>query len=196
MAYKFLVIGNITKDELILKSRKFISFGGTSYSAITATRLGHKAYILCRSNHEIYPWIEELNKEGIHVKVQPDKHLTFFVNDYSFKERRQLLLEHTKKIVYKSLGRMDIIHFNPMFNEISLADVKKARKNCEILSLDVQGLVRAVKNKEVIGKFWNEREEFLNYIDFLKVGKNESLFQRKEATKKFVKSFQAWEQKL
>jgi sugar/nucleoside kinase (ribokinase family) len=173
MVHKFLAIGNITKDELILKSGKFISFGGTSYSAIAATRLGYKAHILCRSNHEIDPWVKRLNEEGIHVEVQPDKHLTFFVNDYSFGERRQLLPEHTGKIVYKSSEKMDIIHFNPMFGEISLESIKKARKNCEILSLDVQGLVRATKNKKVVGKFWNKREEFLKHIDFLKVGKNE-----------------------
>lgn len=182
MAHKFLAVGNITKDELILKSGKFISFGGTSYSAIAATRLGYKAHILCRSNHEIDPWVKRLNEEGIHVEVQPDKHLTFFINDYSFGERQQLLLEHTRKIVYKSSEKMDIIHFNPMFGEINLESIKKARKNCEILSLDVQGLVRTTKNKKVIGKFWSKREEFLKHIDFLKVGKNEiNLVSRKKS---------------
>lgn len=172
---KFLVVGNITKDELISKSGRLISFGGSSYAGIAAARLGYKAHLLCRSrsNRELDPWIKKLREEGIEVEVQPDDHITFFVNDYSYGERRQLLLEHTGKIVYSSLGRMDIIHFDPMFCEIDLESLKKARKDCEILSLDVQGLVRARKDKRVFGRFWEERGEFLCHIDFLKVGKKE-----------------------
>lgn len=188
MKNKFLVIGNITKDRLVLKIGESVSFGGTIYAGITAARLGYKAYILSKGNLEAIPLIKSLSKEGVQVKLQPDKHLTFFVNDYLLGERKQLLLEHTGKIVYKSLGKMDIIHFNPMFNEISLNDLKKARKDCKILSLDVQGLVRTIKDKKVIGKFWSERKEFLEYIDFLKVGKTEIKFvSRKRAHKDVCK---------
>jgi len=170
---EFLAIGNITRDLLRIKDKEESSFGGTSYSGITAAALGYHSRILSRGNDELSGWIKVLNGKGVEVILQPDKNATFFVNDYTQGERKQLLLGYTEKINLVINEKIDVIHVDPMFQEVSSELLKKARKQCNILSLDVQGLVRDIKDKQVIGRFWDEREEFLPFVDFLKVGKYE-----------------------
>jgi sugar/nucleoside kinase (ribokinase family) len=171
---EFLVIGNIPKDLCKTKDKEEFSFGGTSYCGIVAAYLEAKSKILTRGNAELSDWIKSLKEKNVEVILQNDKNITYFVNDYSGGgEREQLLLGYTKKIDFNIDGKFDIIHVNPMFREIDLNLVKKARKRCEFLSIDVQGTVRDIKDKHVIGRFWSEREEFLPFVDFLKVGKQE-----------------------
>lgn len=182
---KFLTIGNITKDLLRTKEKEEYTFGGTSYCGITAAKLGCKSIILSRGNDELSEWLKYLNSEGAEVILQQDKNVAYFVNDYRSGERKQFLLNNTEKIEFDigdvgdigDIGeKFDVIHVNPMFREVNLDLFKKIRKQCNILSLDIQGLVRDVKGKQVVGRFWEEREKFLPFVDLLKIGKNEIVF--------------------
>jgi hypothetical protein len=169
----FLVVGNITKDTLITRGKKFSTFGGASYSRFTASKLGYKSNILTRGNQTLDNWRVLLEKNNVRVIFQKDKKTAVFINDYTNHHRKQKLLECTGKINYDISSNFDIIHLNPIFREIDIEVVKKARERCKFLSLDVQGLVRDKKGSYIVAKFWNEREEYLRYIDFLKIGKDE-----------------------
>ena len=171
---KFLVIGNLTKDLIKTGQNEKIAFGGSSsYSSITAKRLGCQSFVLSRGNEEFKDWIDFLEKEEIKVELQKSKKITSFVNEYTEFGRTQKILSDAGKIEFKNLGEMDAIHIGPVFNEITLECVKKARKNCKLLSLDVQGFVRKSVKGGVEKKFWKEREKFLKYVDLLKVSADE-----------------------
>ncbi|MDI6826546.1 MAG: PfkB family carbohydrate kinase [Candidatus Aenigmarchaeota archaeon] len=171
---KFLVIGNITKDIIRTRKEERYAFGGiASYGSITAAKLGCETHVLSRGNDELIEWIKNLKSHGINVELQESEDVTCFVNDYTEGERKQYVLSDAGKINHKHFGKVDVTLLGPVFNEITLECVKKARKDCKILSLDVQGFVRTTKKREVMKKFWNESEEFLKYIDLLKVGKDE-----------------------
>jgi len=144
---KFLVIGNLTKDIIRTKDIEKITFGGaTSYCSITASRLGCETHVLSKGNIELNHWIRNLKNEGISIDLQNSEVITHFVNDYSEKKRKQLLLSDAGEIDHKRIKKVDIIHLGPVFNEVTLECVKEARKNSKILSLDAQGLVRKLKN--------------------------------------------------
>jgi len=171
---KFLTIGNITKDIIRTKNEERYAFGGNaSYSSITAVKLGCETHVLSRGNNEIIEWIKNLKNQEIDVELQKSENITCFVNDYTENKRKQSVFSDAGKIDYKSFGKFDIISLGPVFNEITLECLKKARKDCKILSLDAQGFVRTLKKKEVIKKFWENREEFLKYVDLLKIGRDE-----------------------
>lgn len=171
---KFLVVGNITKDIIRTKNEEKYEFGGNaSYSSIAAVKLDCETHVLSRGNDELVEWIKVLKNHGINVELQESENITCFVNDYTEGGRKQYVLSDAGKINYKSFGKFDIIFLGPVFNEISLDCIKKARKDCKILSLDAQGFVRTLKGKEVVKKFWDDREEFLKYVDLLKVGMDE-----------------------
>jgi sugar/nucleoside kinase (ribokinase family) len=166
-------VGNITKDILITKQGKFFAFGGASYSGITASKLGYDSNILTRGNPVLENWIRFLKTNNINVIFHKGRKTTSFINCYTNNNRKQKLLEYTRKINFNISRNLDIIHLNPVYREIDVKIVKKARERCEILSLDVQGLVRDRKGNEIVNKFWNEREKYMRYIDFLKIGKYE-----------------------
>jgi len=189
----FLVIGNITKDLIKTIRIERNLFGGASFAGLTAHKLGYESSVLTKGNYKLEEWISFLEKKGIQVHLQEDEHIASFVNDYSSVERKQSLLEFTKKIVFNIQEEFDIIHLNPVYQEIDLDLVKNARKNCRYLSLDVQGLVREQEDKKIQGRFWIEREDWLKYIDFLKVGKNEvGLISRLKTYKKICKELKTF----
>ena len=167
---KFLVIGNLTKDVIRTKREERIDFGGAaSYCSITAKKLGCETHVLTRGNHELNGWIKTLEKLRIRVELQESKNLTCFVNDYRWGERKQFVYRDAGKIDFKNFGKVDVTHIGPVLDEVTLECVKKARKKSKIVSLDVQGFVRSRKDKEVVKKFWNEREDFLKYVDLVKI---------------------------
>ncbi|MEM2882282.1 MAG: PfkB family carbohydrate kinase [Candidatus Bathyarchaeia archaeon] len=171
---RFLVVGNITKDELITKAGRRAVLGGASYAAIAAAKLGWEARIVSRGNAELEALAEVLRREGIRVDLQPDDSLTHFLNDYSSGRRRQWLLSRTGPIAYDPSWDANVIHINPMFGEVGLEEVGRAKRRCELLSLDAQGFVRGLKGSMVVGKFWLGREAFLRNVDLLKVGRDEA----------------------
>jgi len=123
-----------------------------------------------------------LTSRGIKVELEQSKNISHFINDYSGDVRKQLCTSDAGEIDFKDLGKMDIIHIGPIFNEITLECVKKARKNAKLLSLDVQGFVRSSDNERVVMKFWDERVEFLKYVDLVKVNRFESEFVSKKTS--------------
>jgi len=174
---KFLVIGNVTKDTIRTEEEEVDTFGGTaSYAAITANRLGCNTYVLSKGNYELNKWIRNLEGQGIKVELEESENISHFVNDYTKGVREQFLKSDAGKIDFKYLGKMDVIYIGPVYNEITLNCIKEARKNAELVLLDVQGFIRSLYNERIIMKFWEERAEFLKYVDLVKVNRLESSF--------------------
>lgn len=171
---KFLVIGNLTKDIIKTENGERRTFGGTaSYASITASKLGCDTHVLSRGNSELDNWVGILKIHGISIELQDSKKVTCFINDYTDGQRNQYLLSDAGKIDYNRAEKIDVTHIGPVFNEISLECIKRARENSRIVSLDVQGFVRGLEGKRVIDKFWEKRDDFLRYVDLLKLGWNE-----------------------
>jgi len=190
---KALTIGNITKDSIIDKEgNKLSGCGGTLYASVAAKRLSYDSYLVTKngsvSEHshgdETISCIIDLKNEGIKCYWEPSKHTTSFVNDYSSGVRIQRLLDSTDVITYppaardSDFGEFDVILLNPLFHEITPETAKLARKDCSkdgLVALDVQGLVRKVEypSKKVSIAFWEDREEYLRYVDVLKIGLQE-----------------------
>lgn len=194
---RILVVGNIVKNLIIREDKGEtekdgkIVFGGSSYSAVGASALSPDTHVLSRGNlkEEGYPeWNEFLKSKGITVHMQDDDCLVTSLTYYSDKERiERIIKKPEEKIKYTpNIGNFDVIHFNPIFQEIDLDTIKKARKHCKVLGLDIQGLVRKESDKTFVARFWEEREQFLPYIDFLKVGRNEIPFVSKRTDFKKV----------
>ena len=160
-----------------MKDQEKVAFGGSSsYCSLTAARLGWETHVLSKGNSELDNWIKYLESEGITVGLQESKSITHNLNEYVGEKRKEWNLGDAGKINHKQIKKADIIHLGPVFNETSLECVKEARKNSKLLSFDVQGLLRKSKNKEIIKRFWRERDEFLKHIDLLKISEDEVPF--------------------
>jgi len=170
---KFLSIGNIDRAVNKTEFGEKIAYGGGTYTGITANELGWDTTILTKGNEQLSEWLIELEDLGIRVIMQPDDSITSFYNDYTSGIRVQKLVSKTGKIIFDLEEKFDVIHIAPLFHEVDLALVKKAKNKCKLLSLDVQGLVREEKNGIVEGVFLEDRKEWFNEVDILKVGEEE-----------------------
>lgn len=177
---KFLAIGNIDRAINKTEAGEEVTFGGGTYCGIAASELGWESTVLTRGNDELRDWIVELEDRDIRVILQDDESVTSFYNDYTSGERVQKLLGKTRKIVFNLDETFEIIHVNSLFKEVDLELVKQVRKKCDLLSLDVQGLVREEENGIVGGKFLENRNEWLKDVDILKVGEAEIKYVSKE----------------
>jgi len=176
----FLTISNIAIGTIKTLSKEEVDFGGGAYSCIAAKKLGWSSTILTRGNDKLKPWIKKLEDIGVKVLLQQDKSNTSFYNDYTSGARAQKLLGKTSKINFDLNDKFDVIHINPLFKEVDMQLIEKAKKACKLLSLDVQGLVREEKDGFVFGKFLENRNEWLRNVDILKVGEEEAKFVSEE----------------
>lgn len=177
---KFLVIGNIDKATNKTPIGEETTFGGSTYCGIVANKLGWDTTLVTRGNEELSDWIIELEDMGIRVFLQPDEATLTVINDYTSGIWTQKLLKKTGKIVFNLDEKFDVIHLNPLHQEIDIGLVKQARKKAKLLSLDVQGLVRNDVNGITTMKFLENRKEWFKDLDILKVGEDEMKFVSKE----------------
>lgn len=176
----FLTISNIALGVIKTQSKEEVDFGGGTYSCITAKKLRWDSTILTRGNDKIREWTKKLENIGVKVVLQQDKSYTSFYNDYTSGSRVQKLLGKTSKINFDLNVKFDAIHINPLFKEVDIELIEKAKKACKLVSLDVQGLVREEKDSIVFGKFLENRKDWLRNVDILKVGEEEAKFVSEE----------------
>jgi sugar/nucleoside kinase (ribokinase family) len=181
MTEKILALGNIDKTTNITKAGRETVFGGTTYTAVTARKLGLDATLLTRGNEELKDWLATLGRMGIRTILEPDKSTLTVTNDYSLGgEWVQKLLAKTGRIRFDIEDYFDIIHVNPLYKEVDTKIIQRARKQSKLLSLEVAGLVRQVRNGIVTGNFIKNREEYFKDVDIVHFNERERKFVSRE----------------
>jgi len=181
VAEKILALGNIDKTTNITKAGRETVFGGTTYTAITAKKLGLDVTLLTRGNEELKGWLATLERMGIRTILEPDKSTLTVTNDYSPKgEWVQRLLAKTGRIRFDVEEDFDIIHVNPLYQEVDTEIIRRARKQSKLLSLEVAGLVRQARNGIVTGNFMKDRKEYFVGVDIVHFNERERKFISKE----------------
>ena len=178
---KILALGNIDKTTNITKAGRETLFGGTTYTAITARKLGLDSSLLTRGNDELKGWLAFLGNMGIRTILEPDKSTLTVTNDYSLGgEWVQRLLAKTGRIRFDIEDSFDIIHVNPLYKEVDTKIIQRARKKSKLLSLEVAGLVRQVRNGIITGNFLKNREEYFEGVDIVHFNERERRFVSRE----------------
>ena len=70
MDKNLLALGNIDKSRNITQFGDEIVYGGGTYSAITARKLGYNSAILTKGNEALDAWIRQLEAMGIQVLLE------------------------------------------------------------------------------------------------------------------------------
>jgi sugar/nucleoside kinase (ribokinase family) len=171
-----LAIGNIDKSRNITQFGDEIVYGGGTYSAITAQKLGYSSAILTRGNDSLDAWIRELEAMGIEVFLEKDGSTLEVVNDRTSGVWIQRILTTTGKINFDLEKKFDIIHVNPLFKEVDQELLRKARRKCGLLSLDIQGILRNERNGVMYLEKLDDREAWLEGVDIVHLSDAESNF--------------------
>lgn len=171
-------IGHITLDKVVNPSGQVNMPGGTSFYFSHAIAKLDLRYGLVTAIAESEQYIvSDLRSAGIQVNALPSRFTVCFENIYGEDQdtRTQRVLQKADPFDVSSFKDVDarIYHLGPLLgDDISLSVIKYLSAK-GLVSLDVQGFLRYVKNEDVRPTDWLEKTEGLPYIGILKANDEE-----------------------
>jgi sugar/nucleoside kinase (ribokinase family) len=121
--------------------------------------------------------VDKLRNKGIEVHVTTGGETVYFENIYSVNQdhRTQRVLQKADPFTIEQLDEIqsDVYHLGPLLaDDISVEFIKDLAQRGK-LSLDAQGYLRKVEDKNVVAIDWPEKREALQHIHILKVNEHE-----------------------
>lgn len=180
--FNILMIGNFAKDKLIVDGvEEVASGGGVYYGSVVIHRLGHSVGVITRLHPQDFSRLDELRAEGIAVHAIPAQGTSGIANYYQSSDMERRI---TKPIGFGgkySLDELpdwkaDLILLTPLFaGEVDLPFLKGLADRAPV-AMDIQGFVRVPRADDLIYLPWNEIDEGLSHVTYLKVDKAEAEF--------------------
>ena len=173
------VIGSTTIDQIIHQNRRTLKVGGvTVYSGITYSRHGVKTLAITNiadSNPQV---IERLRNQRIRVHNGQTPKTTCFINDIRTDYRRQKNPQRAAPIsrqqVVDHIKNVACVHLGPLHpKDIDIEGIKSLKGFDLEIILDVQGLVRAIKNGNVVPAVSPSISDALTVSHIVKASKDE-----------------------
>lgn len=172
-------IGHITLDKIVTPKNTIHMAGGTAfYFSHAIKHFNDIDYTLITALAESeMKEVERLRSEGIDVSVMPSKHSVYFENIYGENQdnrtQRVLAKADPFNIDYLKDAEAKIYHLGSLLADDFSLDVVRFMAGKGLLSADSQGYLREVRDKNVYAIDWEEKEEALKYIHFLKANEHE-----------------------
>lgn len=176
--YDICGIGHIAIDKVVTPVSVKYMPGGTSYYFSNAIRQLGLDYLLVTSlSSSEMKMVEGLRQLGIRVNAYNSTYSVYIENIYSDNPdlRTQRVLRKADPFTAQHLEGIDakIFHLGPlMADDMSVALIEDLSGRGSV-SLDIQGFLRTVNDKEVVLIDWPEKREALRYIDILKANDQE-----------------------
>lgn len=177
------VIGPITRDIIQVNDRVEREMpGGTAYYTSMALRsLGLRVAAVTRASREDQnSLLHELEETGIGVFCRESEQTTVFENIYTEgnpDSRVQRVRSVASPFSPVDLAGIScaIFHVGPLTNtDVSSDLLQEVSSRGDLVSLDVQGLLRKVTHGEVREADWQEKEQGLAYVNILKADEREA----------------------
>lgn len=172
-------IGHITLDKIVTPRNTVHMAGGTAfYFSHAIKQFNDIDYTLITALAESeMKEVERLRSEGIDVSVMPSKHSVYFENIYGENQdnrtQRVLAKADPFNIDYLKDAEAKIYHLGSLLADDFSLDVVRFMAGKGLVSADSQGYLREVRNENVYAIDWEEKEEALKYIHFLKANEHE-----------------------
>ena len=173
------IIGSTTIDKIVSRNLSCYKIGGvTTYAGITYRRHGIKTVAvtnIAKCNPEV---ITGLKKEKIEVRSGQTEATTHFINSIHADTRQQKILQRAAPIDHKQVAAniqgIGVVHLGPLHPcDIEIQAIKLLRNTNIHVILDVQGLVRSVKNKVVYSSVSKHLTEALQCAHIVKANTKE-----------------------
>lgn len=177
--YDICCVGHITLDKVVTPRVTAHMAGGTSFYFSNAIRNMDVSYTLVTTLAESeMVVVEKLRAKGIHVNACACGLSVYFENIYSENQdhRTQRVLQKANPFTVEQLQEIDaqIFHLGPLLADDMPVELIKELNSRGKVSLDVQGYLRKVEDKNVVAIDWADKREALQYIDILKANEHET----------------------
>lgn len=181
-------IGHITRDHIVTPTSDVSMPGGTTYyfsyginallksSPLSAASVSYRLVAsLAESDMKS---VDDMRAEGIDVTVVPSRETVFFENIYGAdsNNRRQQVLAKADPFTLSSIRdiKADYIVLGSLLADDFPLDVVRYLHGRGTVVLDAQGYLREVRGTSVVACPWSGKDDFLRYIDILKVNEHEA----------------------
>lgn len=180
--FDIVMIGNFAKDKLIVDGIETISSGGgVYYGSVAISRLGLKVAVVTRLHPDDFPRLEEMRDEGVTVFATPSDGTSGIANYYRSADMEMRI---TKPIGFGGKYQLEeipefrtkLIMLSPLYaGEIDLSLMQSLSQKAP-LALDIQGFVRVPVGDDLIFLPWDQMNEGLKCITYLKLDKAEAFY--------------------
>jgi sugar/nucleoside kinase (ribokinase family) len=177
-SYDICCIGHITLDKVVTPLAVKHMPGGTSIYFSNAIRNMDLNYILVTAlGQGEMQIVQDLRDKGIEVKTLPSTHTVCFENIYTenLDHRTQRVTRQADPFTADQLRpiKAKVFHLGPLLaGDIPLESIRTLSVK-GIVSLDVQGYLRKVKDEQVCAIDWPAKREALACVDILKANESE-----------------------
>jgi len=178
--YDICCVGHITLDKVVTPKATVYMAGGTSFyfsNAISNMDLSYTLVTaLAEKDKDI---VEELRSKGIEVIALPSAYTVYFENIYTRNQdhRVQRVSQKADPFTVEQLLSVDarIFHLGPLLADDIPWELIRPLSEKGMVSLDVQGYLREVRNKNVHAIDWPAKKEALQYVHVLKANESEMM---------------------
>ena len=178
--YDICCVGHITLDKVVTPKATVYMAGGTSFyfsNAISNMDLSYTLVTaLAEKDKDI---VDELRSKGIKVIVLPSAYTVYFENIYTKDQdhRVQRVSQKADPFTADQLLSVDarIFHLGPLLADDIPWELIRPLSEKGMVSLDVQGYLREVRNKNVHAIDWPAKKEALRYVHVLKANEWEMM---------------------
>lgn len=176
--YDICCIGHTTMDRVMTPAETVLMPGGTSiYFSSAMAALDLKYSLITSLAESDQSALDTLREKEITVTVHPTAHTLFFENIYGHNpnDRTQRVLQEAEPFTPEQVtgDEASIYHLGTLMAGDIPANAIKALSEKGKLSLDVQGYLRKVVNQNVVPIDWEEKEDLLPFVHFLKANEEE-----------------------
>ena len=178
--YDICCVGHITLDKVVNPKVTVYMAGGTSFyfsNAISKMDLRYALVTaLAEKDKDI---VEDLRANNIEVKAFPSAYTVYFENIYTKDQdhRVQRVSQKADPFTAEQLLSIDagIYHLGPLLADDIPSELIKTLSQKGKVSLDVQGYLREVRNKNVHAIDWPAKKEALRHVHVLKANESEMM---------------------
>lgn len=182
--YDAVFVGNYTKDTIITPDgTRYVDGGGMNYAAHAAMRLGIKVAVATRLSHEDEHVVEGIRADGIDCYPVYSPSSTLLTLEYKTHnvDARSLYVKATAGTIHPSaldgLEARAVVVSPSLRGEVEPEFFEELRKRSGILlSADVQGFVRVLRDETLVYEAWPEMADVLRNLDILKTDAVEAAF--------------------
>ena len=178
--YDICCVGHITLDKIVTPKAIVHMPGGTSIYFSNAIRNMDVSYALVTALAEKDMYIvEDLRDKGIEVKVLPSANTVCFENIYTENQdhRTQRVSQKADPFCPSQLQKIEatVFHLGPLLADDIPVESIRTLSQKGLVSLDIQGYLREVRDTRVCAIDWSAKKEALQYVDILKANESEML---------------------
>ena len=176
MRFDIIILGHFAKDKLIIRGvEKEASGGAVYYGALALSKLNIRTAIITMLAKADYSYLEVFEKNGVEIFAYEAEATSGIKNTYfsenNLNERTCEPIAFAGQFSEKQIPDVEtkVFHIGPiMAGEVSLQLIDIITAKFDKVSLDLQGVLRVRRGKDLIFVDWPEKEQGLRQIHTIK----------------------------